>query len=89
MGKLFYQGLLAADDARQCAQRVVHGFGVGKKLGHVRLQHHHVRAALVAPEMFAAHAGGKIIFRLHLFIGRFSGWLLHIVFFRGGWRAAR
>jgi hypothetical protein len=28
-----------------------------KKLGHVRLQHHHVRAAMVAPEMFAAHAG--------------------------------
>ena len=65
--KLFCHDLLAADDTRQCAQRVVHGCGVGKKPGHVRLQHHHVRAALVASEMLAPHAGGKIIFRLHFF----------------------
>lgn len=70
--ELFRHGLLPADDARQGAQRVVHGFRIGKNPGHVRLQNHHVRAALIAPKMFAANAVREIVFRLHVFFGRFS-----------------
>jgi hypothetical protein len=55
--KLFRHDFLAADDACESTQRIIHGFGVGKEARHVWLQHDHVRAALVAPEILATHTG--------------------------------
>ena len=60
---------LPANDAGERAKRVVHGIGVGEDFGHVRLQHHHVCAALEAAEILAAHALRKIIFRPQAVIG--------------------
>ena len=54
---------LSANDVRKRAKRIVYGLGIGENFCHVRLQDHHVRAALVAPEVFAAHAARKIVFR--------------------------
>lgn len=44
-------------------KRIIHGIGIGENFGHVRLQHHHVRAALEAAEILAALATREIIFR--------------------------
>ena len=54
---------LTTDDASESAERIIHGTGVGENFGHIRLQHHHVRAALVAPGVFATDAAGEIVFR--------------------------
>ena len=54
---------LTADDASERTEGIIHGTGVGKNFGHIRLQNHHVRAALVAPGVFATDAAGEIVFR--------------------------
>ncbi len=63
---------LTTNDIGERTERIIHGIGIGENFGHVRLQHHHVRAAPVAPEILAAHAARKVVFRPQTVIGRFS-----------------
>ena len=54
---------------RERTEGIVHGVGIGENFGHVRLQNNNICAALIAPEVFAAHAARKIVFRPQAVIG--------------------
>ena len=81
--------LLPSDDAGQRAQRTIHGFGIGKCLRHVRLQHHNICALRVTARIPATHSAGEIIFRLHFRFGCFARCFLHGSLVLFGWRVAR